>query len=47
MIKFREDKAIMYLAKFLNTFVKQGNLNFSRKKIIYLESPDHPLQDDI
>ena len=30
---FREDKAIMYFAKFLNAFVKPRNLNFSRNKL--------------
>ena len=30
---FREDKAIMYFAKFVNAFVKPRNLNFSRNKL--------------
>ena len=46
-LNFAKIKAIMYFAKFLNAFVKPRNLNFSGKKIIYLESPDHPLQNDI
>ena len=29
IFKFREDKAIMYFAKFINAFVKPRNLNFS------------------
>ena len=33
IVKFREDKAIMYFAKFLNAFVKPRNLNFSRNKL--------------
>ena len=33
IFKFREDKAIMYFAKFLNAFVKPLNLNFSRNKL--------------
>ena len=47
IFKFREDKAIMYFAKFLNAFVKPRNLVFFAKQILYLESPDHPLQNDI
>ena len=35
-------KAIMYFAKFLNAFVK-----LFATQIIYLESPDHPLQNDM
>ena len=46
-LNFAKIKAIIYFAKFLNAFVKPRNLNFSRNKIIYLESPDHPLQNDI
>ena len=33
IFKFREDKAIMYFAKFLNAFVKPRNLNFSGNKL--------------
>ena len=33
IFKFREDKAIMYFAKFVNAFVKPRNLNFSRNKL--------------
>ena len=33
IFKFREDKTIMYLAKFVNAFVKSRNLNFSRNKL--------------
>ena len=33
IFKFREDKAIMYFAKFLNAFVKPRNLNISRNKL--------------
>ena len=37
----------MYFAKFLNEFIKPRNLNFLQKEIIYLGSPDHPLQIDL
>ena len=33
IFKFREDKAIMYFAEFVNAFVKPRNLNFSRNKL--------------
>ena len=33
IFKFREDKAIIYFAKFVNAFVKPRNLNFSRNKL--------------
>ena len=37
----------MYFAKFVNAFVKIAKFEFFAKQIIYLESPDHPLQNDI
>ena len=46
-LNFAKIKAIIYFAKFLNAFVKPRNLNVSRNKVIYLESPDHPLQNGI
>ena len=33
IFKFREDKAIMYFAKFVKAFVKRRNLNFLRNKL--------------
>ena len=46
-LDFAKIKAITYFAKFLNAFVKPRNFKFFAKQIIYLESPDHPLQNDI
>ena len=46
-LNFAKMKAIMYFAKFLNAFLKLRNLIFFREINYILESPDHPLQNDI
>ena len=54
-LNFAKTKAIMYFAKFLNAkFLKKifflkfffAKFEFFAKQIIYLESPDHPFQND-
>ena len=47
IFKFREDKAIMYFEKIRKCFRKTAKFEFFEKQIIYLESPDHVLQNDI
>ena len=42
--KFREDNAFREIFK---CFRKTAKFEFFAKQIIYLESPDHPLQNDI
>ena len=37
----------MYFGKFLKCFGKTAKFEFFAKQIIYLESPDHPLQNDM
>ena len=45
--KFREDKSNNVFRKILKCFRKTAKFEFFAKQIIYLESRDHPLQNDI
>ena len=45
--KFREDKSNNVFREILKCFRKTVKSEFFAKQIIYLESPDHPLQNDI
>ena len=47
MFKFREDKSNNVFREILKYFRKNAKFEFFAKQIIYLESPDHPLQNDI
>ena len=53
ILKFREDKSNnvfreIYFVNFIRKcFRKTAKFEFVAKQIIYLESPDHPLQNDI
>ena len=47
IIKFREDKRNNVFREILKCFRKTAKFEFFAKQIIYLESPDHPLQNDI
>ena len=50
IFKFREDKSnnvFREIRKMLKSFRKTAKFEFFAKQIIYLESPDHPLQNDI
>ena len=44
---FREDKSNNVFREILKCFRKTAKLEFFAKQIINLESPDHPLQNDI
>ena len=44
---FREDKSNNAFREILKCFRKTAKFEFSVKQIIYLASPDHPLQNDI
>ena len=45
--KFCEDESSNIFREILKCFRKTANFEFFAKQIIYLESPDHPLQNDI
>ena len=47
IFKFREDKSSNVFRKIPKCFRKTTKFEFFAKQIIYLESPDHPLQNDI
>ena len=46
IFKFREDKSNNVFREILKCFCKTAKFEFFAKQIIYLESPDHPLQND-
>ena len=45
--KFREDKTNTVFREILKYFRKTAKFEFFAKQIIYLESPDRPLQNDV
>ena len=47
IFKFREDKSNNVFREIRKCFRKTAKFDFFAKQIIYLESPDHPLQNDI
>ena len=47
IFKFREDKSNNVFREIRKCFRKTAKFDFFTKQIIYLESPDHPLQNDI
>ena len=47
VFKFREDKSNNVFREIRKCFRKTAKFEFFAKQIIYLESPDHPLQNDI
>ena len=47
IFKFREDKRNNVFREILKCFRETAKFEFFAKQIIYLESPDHPLQNDI
>ena len=47
LFKFREDKSNNVFREIRKCFRKTAKFEFFAKQIIYLESPDHPLQNDI
>ena len=47
IFKFREDKRNNVFREILKCFHKTAKFEYFAKQIIYLESPDHPLQNDI
>ena len=47
IFKFREDKSNNVFCEIRKCFRKTAKFEFFAKQIIYLESPDHPLQNDI
>ena len=47
IFKFREDKSNNVFLEILKCFRKTAKFEFFAKQIIYLASPDHPLQNDI
>ena len=47
IFKFRGDKSNNIFREILKSFRKTAKFGFFAKQIIYLESPDHPLQNDI
>ena len=47
IFKFREDKSNNVFRENRKCFRKTAQFEFFVKQIIYLESPDHPLQNDI
>ena len=44
---FREDKSNNVFCEICKCFRKTAKFEVFAKQIIYLESPDHPLQNDI
>ena len=44
---FREDKSNNVFRENLKCFRNNAKFEFFAKQIIYLESPDHPLQNDM
>ena len=46
IFKFREDKSNNVFREILKCFRKTAKFKFFAKQIIYLESSDHPLQND-
>ena len=47
IFKFREDKSNNVFREIRKCFRKTAKFEFFAKQIIYLEFPDHPLQNDI
>ena len=47
IFKFREDKSNNVFREIRKCFRKTAKVEFFEKQIIYLESPDYPLQNDI
>ena len=47
IFKFREDKSNNVFREIRKCFRKTAKFEFFPKQITYLESPDHPLQNDI
>ena len=47
VFKFREDKSNNVFREILKCFRKTVKFEFFAKQMIYLESPDHPLQNYI
>ena len=47
IVTFREDKSNNVFREILKCFRKTAKFEFFAKQIIYLESPDHPLQNDV
>ena len=47
IFKFREDRSNSVFREILKCFRKTAKFEFFAKQIIYLESPDHPLQNNI
>ena len=47
IFKFSEDKSNNVFREILKCFRKTAKFEFFAKQIIYLESPDHPLQNDM
>ena len=47
IFKFREDKSNNVFREIRKCFRKNAKFEFFAKQIIYFESPDHPLQNDI
>ena len=47
IFKFREDKSNNVFREIRKCFRKTAKFEFFAKQIIYLESPDHPLQNDV
>ena len=47
IFKFCEDKNNNVFREILKRFRKTAKFEFLAKQITYLESPDHPLQNDI
>ena len=47
IFQFREDKSNNVFREIRKCFRKTAKFEFFAKQIIYLESPDHPLQNDI
>ena len=47
IFKFREDNSNNVFREIRKCFRKTAKFEFFAKQIIYLESPDHPLQNDI
>ena len=45
--KFLEDKSNNVFGEIRKCFRKTAKFEFFAKEIIYLESPDHPLQNDV
>ena len=46
IFKFRENKSNNVFREILKCFRKTAKFEFFAKNIIYLESPDHPLEND-